>query len=418
MEQVKFPADFLWGASIATYQTDGADNTQWHAWEVENANQLAANYETAFAPVNPGYQAFLAEAKDQTNYVAGTGIEHRKHYATDFDLLAELNFNAFRFSVEWARIEPVEGQFDQAEIAYLKTYLHSLKAHGIKPVLSLWHWTMPTWFTDKGAFEHKANLKYWDRFVRFVLTELQADVDMILTLNEWNVYTFMSYIAGEWVPNQTNFVKGTWVAQNLVWAHQHAYKIAKEIKPAFQVSVAHNTSSQYAGDTKLNTKFALAWNTFQRDSFFLRQTYKYMDFLGVNWYNTDTFIAGQVQNPNTKINDLGWDMRPGQINLILEQLYAKYHLPILITENGLADADDSDRQWWLEQTFTSLHTAMEHGVEIVGYLHWSAFDNFEWDKGFWPKFGLIAVDRQHDNAREIRPSARWYATFIAAQQGK
>jgi beta-glucosidase len=133
--------------------------------------------------------------------------------------------------------------------------------------------------------------------------------------------------------------------------------------------------------------------------------------LGINWYNYDTFSKGKVKNPCVVVSDLGWDCRPYGIHVILEQLYKKYRLPIMITENGLADAGDSRRKWWIEETLKAIDISQQNGVEMIGYLHWSAFDNFEWDKGFWPRFGLIAID-QKTLKRTIRPSAKWYAEQI------
>lgn len=409
--------EFLWGASIANYQTDGAENTQWHEWEFANADRLASDYDMAFKDV-PTVDDFRAAGNDPQNYISGMGIHHRERYDSDFDKLQALNFNAFRFSVEWARVEPEEGVYDESEIAFLKDYIASIKSHGMTPVLTLWHWTMPLWFTEKGAFEKRENERYFEEFAAYVLQKLQDDIDIVLTFNEWNVYTFAGYIAGEWAPMQTSFLTAFKVALHLTETHNRVYDIAKMIKPAFKVSVAHNTADFIALNRKVTTKLGLAWNRWQRDNFFLDRTYQKMDFLGLNWYNADSYDGFTVKNPNEKVNDMGWDMRPIRIEKTLVRLYNRYQLPILITENGLADGDDSDREWWLSETLQALENAENAGVDLMGYLHWSAFDNFEWDKGYWPRFGLIAVDYENDYARDIRPSAQYYATRILEYRGK
>lgn len=163
--------EFLWGASIANYQTDGAENTQWHEWELANADRLASDYDTAFKDV-PTVDDFRAAGNDPQNYISGMGIHHRERYDSDFDKLQALNFNAFRFSVEWARVEPEEGVYDESEIVFLKDYIASIKSHGMTPVLTLWHWTMPLWFTEKGAFEKRENERYFEEFAAYVLQKL------------------------------------------------------------------------------------------------------------------------------------------------------------------------------------------------------------------------------------------------------
>jgi beta-glucosidase len=141
-----------------------------------------------------------------------------------------------------------------------------------------------------------------------------------------------------------------------------------------------------------------------------------MDYLGVNWYNADTFFGMDAKNPCKVVNDLGWDMRPAQIEIALSYLSKKYNLPIMITENGCADAGDTRRKWWIDETIKAIKRAQNNGVKMLGYLHWSAFDNFEWDKGFWPRFGLIKVDLS-TKERTIRDSAKWYGSEVKRYRG-
>jgi beta-glucosidase len=408
--RAEFGRDFMWGASVAMYQTDGCDNTQWARWELENASHLAKNYENNFKQV-PQYKDFITEATKPENYVARDGIRHREFHEQDFDILKDLGFNAFRFSIEWARVEPEEGKFDENEIVFIRRYILALKERGITPTMSLFHFTLPTWFADLGGFKKHGNIKYFVRFCEYVLGELKDDIKWIFTINEPMVYTFCSYLSGEWPPAEKSFPTALKIGWNLATAHKKVYKVAKKINPKFKISVAQNTASVTLGDKKLLTKIGAWFGTFQRDNFFLNLTHKKMDFLGVNWYNSDTYYGMGVKNPNEKVNDLGWDMRPNEINLALERLWNKYHLPMLITENGLADASDDNRIWWLEESLASIAKAQKNGVKMLGYLHWSAFDNFEWDKGYWPRFGLIEVNRT-DYKRKVRKSAEWYRDFI------
>ena len=143
----------------------------------------------------------------------------------------------------------------------------------------------------------------------------------------------------------------------------------------------------------------------------MKKVVKKCDFIGVNYYFSNRIYGYRVHNPDEKLSDLGWDLAPANIQFALERLNDKYHLPILITENGLADAKDTYRQWWITQTIMGMQKAMENGVSLIGYLHWSLLDNFEWDKGFWPRFGLVEVDYK-TKKRTLRPSAVWFAKVV------
>jgi beta-glucosidase len=138
---------------------------------------------------------------------------------------------------------------------------------------------------------------------------------------------------------------------------------------------------------------------------------KHCDFLGMNYYFSDRVYGYRVHNPDEKLSDLGWDLSPANIQHALERLYEKYKLPILVTENGLADRQDENRQWWITQTLIGMQKAMDGGVQLEGYLHWSLLDNFEWDKGRWPRFGLAEVDYKTLD-RKLRPSAIWFGKVI------
>src|SRR5690606_19768151 len=135
------------------------------------------------------------------------------------------------------------------------------------------------------------------------------------------------------------------------------------------------------------------------------------DFIGVNHYQSNRQVGLRIENPNEKQNDMGWNMEPVKIAQVLIEADRRYKLPLIVTENGVADDRDVYRQWWLEQTFTGIAKAIKAGAKIEGYLHWSLLDNFEWAHGFWPRFGLVEVDRE-TLSRKVRPSAEWYRDFI------
>jgi beta-glucosidase len=162
--------------------------------------------------------------------------------------------------------------------------------------------------------------------------------------------------------------------------------------------------------TKLMAYFGNWW--------YLNRINRTQDFVGLNYYFTNYCKGFSMKNPAEPLNDLGWYMEPfGKKNVLLE-LQKRYHKPILVTEDGLADMDDINREWWLKESMRSLAEARAEGANVIGYLHWSLLDNFEWKYGWWPKFGLVAVDREHDMKRTVRPSARWWQKYIETHSMK
>ena len=159
------------------------------------------------------------------------------------------------------------------------------------------------------------------------------------------------------------------------------------------------------------TRLSAAVGQWLFDDYWIRKTIRRADYLGVNWYVSQRVYGYRIHNPEDKLNDLGWPMDPAHLEHVLDRLYHKYKKPILITENGVADANDQYRKWWLGESMRAMQRALGAGVELLGYMHWTLTDNFEWDKGRWPRFGLYAVDYR-TLTRTPRASALWWAQVI------
>ena len=168
---------------------------QWSEWELAHATELARTAAKRCGWM-PSWRAVRAQALDPENYVSGAGVDHYRRYEEDFDLLEELHMNSFRFSIEWSRIQPKEGAWNTEGIKHYHRYIRSLKKRDIEPVLNIWHWTMPTWFTNMGGFEKKGNVIYFEEFVRKIIEEFGPELRYIIVLNEPNVYTTFSYLTG------------------------------------------------------------------------------------------------------------------------------------------------------------------------------------------------------------------------------
>ncbi len=410
-----FPKKFLWGASSSAHQVEGGTHNQWTAWELENAASLAVAARYHFGDV-VGFKQFEKQAKNPANYVSGKAVDHYNRYETDFDLLKKMNMNAWRFSIEWSRVEPEKDAWNSAAIDHYRSYLLALKKREITPIVTLFHFTLPEWFSAKGGFEKRANIKYFERFVAKIVDELGAHFRYVITINEPQVYAFESYSKGNWPPAHVSKREALKVLGNCIRAHNRVAKAIKQSSRKFQISMAYNIAHVYAGDDARLSEMSAHIVDFANNHYILKRTIKSCDFIGLNYYFSDRIYGYRTHNPNEYQSDLGWDMQPSDIRRVIEELHDRYNKPVFVTENGLADANDSRRQWWLKQTLEALSQAIKGGVPVIGYLHWSLTDNFEWDKGRWPRFGLFAVNYA-TMERTPRPSAVALAKILRKIRG-
>jgi beta-glucosidase len=393
---------------------EGGNHNQWTVWELAHAAELAKNSQKRYGHLT-NWQEIEKQVTNPNNYISGRGVDHYKRYPDDFKLLKKLNLNSYRFCIEWSRLEPQEGKWDQQAIEHYRQYIEKLIEMDIEPVLNIWHWTVPVWFANKGGFTKYANIKYFDRLIQKVADEYGHQLKYIITLNEPNNYVSFGYLLGLWPPQEKSWFNALQVYWNLVLTHRRAYKLLKKSHPHLQIGIAAQLANIQAKRPhnlfdELSTKIMrYAWNWW-----FLTRIRRYQDFLGVNYYFTDhyTGLLHRI-NPKTPLSDLGWYMEPEGLYPILLRAWAHYKKPIIVTENGVADAKDQHRRWWIEESIIAMERTISEGVDIKGYFHWSLLDNFEWADGWWPKFGLVAVDREHGMKRTIRPSAKWFASKIA-----
>ncbi len=387
---LKFPPGFLWGAATAAHQVEGGNVNDWSEWEKKNAKRLAKKAQGYW---QPWQQEMFPEMFVSANYISGRACDHYHLHEQDFDLAKSLGHNAHRFSIEWSRIEPTEGKFNEREIEHYRQVLLALKERGIEPLVSLYHWTLPIWFTKKDGWLNKKSPYYFNRFVKIIGENLFNQVKFWITLNEPMVYASASYAKGAFPPQKKNIFKYFQVINQLIKAHQLAYRSLHLIDMSCQVGmVKHNI---YFKNIPLANYF---WN-----NYFLKKTKREQDFIGLNYY----FYAGFPKKKNLPVSDMGWQIYPGGIYHVLKDL-RKYQKPIYVTENGLADKEDKQRAKFIKDHLYWIHKAIQEGVDVRGYLYWSLLDNFEWDKGLWPRFGLVEVDYK-TLERKLRPSANQYA---------
>jgi beta-glucosidase len=327
---------FFWGAATAAHQVEGNLTNQWTVWEIETADDKARLSFERFGHTPIWESIKTAAAKPQT-YISGELLDHYHTYEEDFALLEAMHMNVYRFSIEWSRIEPNPGQWNSEAIDHYRDYIAALKKRNIEPIMTLFHFSLPVWFSALGGFEEKANIPYFTRFVEKVIKELGGELHYIITINEPEVYVQQAYLEGHFPPQVKNKAKALRTFQNLARAHNVAYDTIKALHPHLQVSVAKDSAHYFAGDTTLLSRFFVRLALYLRDDYFLKQVIRRCDYLGVNYYFSNRVVGNKVKNLNTRVNDLGWDASPGDIEHVLMRYHHRYNLPIIITENGIAD---------------------------------------------------------------------------------
>ncbi|MDD5432486.1 MAG: glycoside hydrolase family 1 protein [Candidatus Omnitrophica bacterium] len=391
---VKFPQNFLWGAATSSYQVEGNNtNSDWWQWE-----------------------------KDAGKENSGQACRHYELFNQDFDLAKSLNHNAHRLSIEWSRIEPEEGKFSEEELKHYVQVILSLRERNIEPLVTLHHFTNPIWFSKLGGWENKASVDYFLRYCDFVVRSLAKHLHFWITINEPTIYLSHSYLFGVWPPQVKSYLRAKKVSDNLVSAHIRAYRLINEIykelnleKPS--IGIAQHMQAYVPCTQSFKDKFAAKLRNKLYNFSILNKIsrHKAMDFIGLNYYSRQlvelkkwgignlVWDACQNNHHPLKKNSLGWDIYPeGIFDLLL--MLKKYNLPVTITENGICTLDDSQRWEFIYAHLKNVHQAIEKGVNVAGYLYWSLMDNFEWDKGFGPRFGLIEIDYS-TYKRTVRESA-------------
>lgn len=404
---LKFPKGFYWGAATSAHQVEGGNHNDWTEWEKENAKRLARESESMCARWMPAWNEIKNQAQDPKNYISERACDHYNLYEKDFDIAKSLGHNAHRLSIEWSRVEPEEGKFDEKEIEHYRQVIMALRERGIEPFVTLWHWTLPLWISRQGGWTNKKTIKYFSRYVE-KMARIFEGVKYWLTLNEPDdVYTFFSYGKAVFPPAQKSFIKAFKVLNNLIKAHRNSYAIIHSVNASAQVGFANNIiffeSGKHWSDKIIKTVSDYFWNFW-----FFKKTMPLNDFIGLNYYHHNRIDGRRFnQNSHERVTDLGWDICPEGIYFVLKKI-KRYNLPVYITENGLADAEDNKRGEFIKDHLYWIHKAIKEGIDVRGYLYWSLLDNFEWDKGFWPRFGLVEVD-YNTLERRIRPSAYTYA---------
>lgn len=412
--KLKFPPGFFWGAATSSHQVEGGTRNNWSEWEKANAEKLAEKAKTYWKDWQR--QKFPAMLTPQ-NYLSGRACDHYNLYEKDFDIAKSLSHNAHRLSIEWSRIEPSEGKFDEKEVEHYQQVIKALRARGMEPFVTLCHFTLPVWIAENGELGNKKFSFFFSRYAGFMADKFGKEVKFWITFNEPTCIIAESYLRGLWPPQRKN-PWFAWKAYGIfARAHKEAYEKIHAVSPNAEVGFANNLHSfeSYRKNSWID-KACIVVAKYLTNRRMLNLTKGYNDFLTVQYYFHNRFKFPRKISPGGRMfSDLNWEIYPYGIYRILMKL-KEHNLPIYITENGVADADDNCRADFISDHLSWVSDAIADGADVRGYFYWSLLDNFEWDKGFWPRFGLVEVD-YWTMERKIRPSAHTYKEIIDSQAG-
>jgi beta-glucosidase len=389
-----FPADFLWGSSTAAHQVEGGNtNNDWWHWE-HTAGSTAVES-------------------------SGDAIDHWHQFDSDFALLSAVGQNAHRFSLEWSRIEPADGEFSRTALRHYARVLECLARHGLTAFVTLYHFTLPQWFAARGGWLANDALDIFGRYVDKVASALGDLIPYACTINEPQVLALAGYAGGYFPPGHRDLDEAARVNTILARAHRTATAALRagagspKVGTCLQLPLIEPLRPDSAEDTAIADRARQFMVDYHIDD--LRAGGDGGDFVGLQYY---TRVRIDATNPlllappaeNAETTQMGWEVYPEGLGRMLRRI-ADTGLPIVITENGIATADDAQRVRYLASHLQQVKDAMDDGIDVRGYMYWSSFDNFEWAHGYAPTFGLIGIDRANGYRRIVRPSAVAYGAI-------
>ena len=420
---VHFPEPCFWGAATSAHQVEGGN--RWNDWW---------RFEQEPGVIHGGD-------------ASGRACDHYARFDQDFALAENDGHNAHRFSIEWSRIEPEPGKIAPDAVAHYHEVLASLKRRGLEPLVTLHHFTNPQWIAERGGWERHETIEAFLGFVRFCAREYGGEVDWWCTVNEPEVYAFRGWSEGIWPPRKRDNGAALAVIANLLEAHAGAYRILHEedrtdadgdghaarvgfakhcpqlepLRPWFPLDTLRArledaVFNQAVFEAPLTGEIRLAIPGARSVRRRVEGLQNSQDWVGLNYY-TRWMVCATGSEPHVArrgapLTDLKWEIHPPGLAQAARRA-ARAGLPVIVTEHGFADAADAFRPRALVESLLHLGRAVQDGLPLRGYFHWSLLDNFEWSDGFGPRFGLYHVDYANGCARRRTRSADLYARIIA-----
>lgn len=406
-----FPSDFLWGSATSSHQVEGNNrNNDWWSWE-------------------------QADGHIQDGGRSGLACDWWENAERDIALMAEMGTNAHRLSIEWSRVEPEPSVFDPEVLSRYREIIETLRHHDIEPMVCLHHFTNPLWLVEKGDFDSDLVVDYFQRYATKVVEALGDLVPKWLTFNEPMVYFLYRYVQDLFpAPNQAGWRSGLRALGNMLRCHAAAYRAIKAAQSSAEVGMAkhYRPVESWPGSNRLHHWWAKRASWFFNDLWMnclvngrlrwplgrgvingLAGTF---DFTAINYYSRSLISfpprPGRLYSTEAPpgavmADDNFFELYPkGLFKAIKANL--RFGKPIYIAENGLPDADDKHRPAFILTHLREVWRAISFNYPVMGYYHWTLVDNFEWDRGWRQRFGLIELDPE-TQARSWRPSGRLYA---------
>ncbi|WP_443597779.1 family 1 glycosylhydrolase [Agathobacter sp.] len=393
---------FLLGASTAAHQVEG-NNIYSDCWALEQMEE--------------------SDFKEPSMDAA----DHYNRYEEDIRLLAEAGLNAYRFSIEWARIEPEKGCYNEQEILHYEQVLKCCEKYGVTPVVTMHHFSSPKWLISEGGWENNATVGYFADYCRYVVKKLGKYMEYVCTINEANMGIQIAAVIREFMrkmgvapqiglnfssermqrkkaktaaifglqPDQTANIFLTMRSEQgdilIMKAHEAARNAMKEECPHLKVGLTlslFDVQARPGGEENAKKEWEADFTHYLP---YLQED----DFIGVQNYTRKIFDkSGSVPaSDETEVTQMGYEFYPDGIGHVIRKVAKELPLPILVTENGVGTGDDKKRVEYIEKAIAGVRKCIEEGIPVIGYLHWSLLDNFEWQEGYEKTFGLIAVDR-------------------------
>ncbi|MFM8316358.1 MAG: glycoside hydrolase family 1 protein, partial [Deltaproteobacteria bacterium] len=400
--------------------------------------------------------------KVETGEVSGKSTDHWNRFQEDLDLAAQMGLNAYRFSIEWSRWQPYPDQWDPVAIDWYRQLIDECEKRKLKPMVTLHHFTSPLWFAERGGFLNPDSPTLFLKFVKKVISELGDRISLWCTFNEPMVLAVGQYLGGFMPPGEFKPDCVGKLCHHILKSHVQSYDaIHRETKKRngpwreepIEVGIANNMIDFFPGrswhpiDIGLSKvarnffnrtwwdaltgrpqSFGLPWLIKKPPQVLEALGRRTCDYLGINYYTKGYLSWGSLTQVQADFpiqvkfaketepkSELGWAIHPEGLGRMM-RFAQTYQLPVYITENGIADATDKYRGQYLISHLKQVAEAISQGVQVKGYFHWSLIDNFEWIKGYEPRFGLAQVDYSNFQ-RGLRPSARLFSKIIAMHQG-
>lgn len=387
MTHLTFPDGFVWGTAGAAHQVEGGNwNSDWWAWE--------------HTPGGP-----CAEP-------SGDACDHLFRYPDDMAMLSDLGFNAYRFSVEWARVEPEEGLFSKQWLDHYRRMAATCLEEGLLPIVTFHHFTSPRWVAASGSWEDPGVVDRFARYCERVAAHLGDLMGMACTINEPNVVALYGYRVGVFPPGATSTAARARATEHFVAAHRRAVDAVKagpgEVLVGLTLSMA-DWQAAGGGEARME-----AYRHKMEDVFL--EACRGDDFVGVQAYTRERIGPEGRLPPEAGVETtlMGYEFWPEALEATIRRASeVTGGVPVVVTENGIGTDDDARRVEYVTRALQGVHRCLDDGIDVRGYCYWSCLDNFEWIFGYRPTFGLVAVDRETQE-RTPKPSATWLGNVARA----